>query len=172
MAVSEARLTDEQQHQLSEILWGYRNQLKRVEVLLEAQLLFANSGRDTNIGVLADLLDEAALAMGQLDLRREILLGSHHPGDPSTALALTLTEASERSDEPWADILLDHRQLLLATVQRIQALVDQSRHTMGATLEMITQMANGVLDSPVLGYDRSGQTVRTSSSAVIFDGQA
>ncbi len=172
MAVSEVRLTDDQQQQLSEILWAYRTQLQRVEVLLEAQLLFANSGRDVHLGVLADLIDEAAVTLSHLDLRRELLVTADNPAGGGAAAAPTLAEISDGSSEPWADILQDHRQLRRDLIAAGQTLVAQSRHTMGTTLELITQMTNGVLDSPVLGYDRSGRTVRNTSAAVLFDGQA
>lgn len=160
-------LTPDRQRQLSQILWAYGDQLRRVEVLLEAQIVFASSGRDGHLGVLADLLSETAAAIGELDLRREVLLTPNESGSP-----VSLSQLIADSDDPWNKILADHRRSLVAAVQRIQYLLDQNRHTMAATLELLSRMSTDLVDTPITGYDRSGQTVRSSSSAVLFDGQA
>ncbi|MDH3679559.1 MAG: hypothetical protein OEV40_06350 [Acidimicrobiia bacterium] len=167
MTLSEGALTPDRQRQLGQILWAYGDQLRRVEVLLEAHIVFASSGREGHLGVLADLLAETAATIGELDLRREVLLAPSAGGPPPT-----LSELVATSDDAWAAILADHQRSLASAVQRIQYLLDQNRHTMVATLELLGRMATDLVDVPVTGYDRSGRTVRPASSAVLFDGQA
>lgn len=167
MDLSEGGLPPHKQRELGEILWGYGDQLQRVEVLLEAQLAFASSGRDRHLGVLAGLLEEAATRIGELDLQREVLLG-HDPTRETPALR----DLADGAEDAWSAILADHHRSLSETVQRIQHLVDQNRHTMASTVELLTRMTAGLTASPVTGYDRTGQTVRSSTPAVLFDGQA
>ena len=165
-------MSPDQYRQLAEVLWEYRGLLKRVEVLLESQLLFAGAGRDGNLGVVAEMLDETATAIGLVDLQREVLLGAN-PTEPSAERWMpALTELAAGADETWGPIIADHHNNLSAAVQRIQLLVDQSRHTMGATLDRIAQMTSGISETPVTGYDRAGRTVRSSAPALLFDGQA
>ena len=171
MTSSGSAPSSDQYRLLAEVLWEYRAQLKRVEVLLEAQLLFAGAGRDGHLAVVAELLDETATSLGLLDLHREVALepfGGERHGEQWTP---ALTDLAEGADDTWGPIITDHHNNLSAVVQRIQLLVDQSRHTMGATLDRIAQMTNGISETPVTGYDRAGRTVRSSAPALLFDGQ-
>ncbi len=167
-----APLSIDRYRQLAELLWSYRTSLRRVEVLLEAQILFAGAGRDGNLAVVAELLDEAASAVEALDRQRQALLAplaGQPPGEGSTP---ALTDLAESADDVWGPLIADHQKNLRSSVERIQLLVDQSRHTMGATLDRIAQVTNGISETPVTGYDRAGRTVRPAAPALLFDGQA
>ncbi len=63
MTSSVLPLTEAQQRTLGSLLWQYRSVLERVEFLLEAQLVFASSGRDKRLSSVADLLEEAVATL-------------------------------------------------------------------------------------------------------------
>lgn len=172
MGSARAPLTSDQYRQLAEVLWDYRTLLRRVEVLLEAQIVFAGAGRDGNLSVVAELLDEAASSIGLVDLRREVLFEPLAGQRAEVPWTPALSELAESAGEVWGPIISDHSEHLRAVVERIQLLVDQSRHTMGATLDRIAQMTTGMSETPVTGYDRAGRTVRPAAPALLFDGQA
>jgi hypothetical protein len=172
MSPSSAASSPDHYRQLTETLWEYRALLRRVEVLLEAQILFAGAGRDGHLAVVAELLEETSNSIGLVELHREVLLeplAEQRQGEQWTP---ALSELAEVAGDTWGPIIADHHDNLTATVERIQLLIDQSRHTMGATLDRIAQMTNGISETPVTGYDRAGRTVRSSAPALLFDGQA
>ncbi len=180
MTTSKAPTSIDQQRELNEILWDYRSRLRRVEVLLEAQLMFMGSGRDNALGVIADMLDETALQVGELDLRREMFF--HQDAAPASGepLTLSLTELSVEADNEeqaaWAEILRDHQRFLDTRVRRIQHLVAQSRQSQETMLDLLAQAtsqgASGGNEPALQRYDRTGQTVRTPLPAMVFDGKA
>lgn len=175
MSSLDAPSSIDRQRELNEILWRYRSELRRVEVLLEAQLIFASSGRDQGLGVIADLLDERAQKVGELDLRRELLLHAESTplarSEASPPLIQLSDEAESDGQTGWAEILRDHHHHLEVTAQRIQALVDQTRHSQAAVLDLIAQMTSAGGEPALHRYDRSGQAVRTAVPAMVFDGK-
>ncbi len=171
---TEVKPTEDQQRELGSILWRYRSSLERVEFLLEAQLIFGSSGRDNRLAVIADLLDETATSIGELDLHREVLL--HNSQDTSDQFGAdrppSLSQLAELSDEPWSTMFRDHQRWFEQTVLRLQQLTNQGRHTMSATLDLIDQLVNNDSKPSGTGYDRQGRTVRSSSRSVLFDSRA
>lgn len=171
MASIEGSLTEDQQRELGSLLWRYRSLLGRVEFLLEAQLMFASSGRDNRLAVIADLIDETATAIGELDLRRELLL--HGIVDVTTrGPGISLTLLADTVDEPWSSMFREQQQWFEQTVKRIQVLTDQSRHSMASTMSLIDQLVNAESPSAANGYDRHGHAQRSSTPAVLFDSRA
>ncbi len=148
------------------MLWQYRTVLERVEFLLEAQLMFASTGRDKRLASIADLLENAVATVHELDLRRELLL---HDDDAASSAVPTLTELSESSDQPWSSMFAEHQRWFEACVARIQQLLAQSRQTMEGTLDLIDQLVTSERAPSLAGYDRAGKSVRSSASAVLFD---
>lgn len=169
MSAPTISLNEDQLRELSSMLWNYRAGLERVEFLLEAQLLFAGTARDDRLGLIADMLNETAMAMGELDLHRELLLGDEANGAEGVP---NLGRLCDEADEPWATVLRDQHRWFTATVDRIGHLIAQSRMTMDTTLDLITQMTSTVAGSPVSGYDSHGQTVRSHTPSLLFEGQA
>lgn len=180
MTTSEAPTSIDQQRELNEILWDYRSRLRRVEVLLEAQLMFMGSGRDNALGVIADMLDETAVQVGELDLQREMFFHQDTPPTGTGQTQLSLTELSVVADNEeqsaWAEILRDHQRFLDTRVRRIQHLVAQSRQSQETMLDLLAQataQTSPVSNEPTLQrYDRTGQTVRAPLPAMVFDGKA
>lgn len=169
MTTSVVPLTEAQQRSLGSMLWQYRSVLERVEFLLEAQLVFASSGRDKRLASVADLLEEAVKTINELDLRREVLL---HGEAPASEPAPSLSEIAEAAEQPWSSMFLEHQRWFEMCVDRITSLIDQSRKTMGTTLDLIGKLVANE-SAPVLGgYDRAGRSVRGSSPAVLFDSRA
>ena len=167
MISSAVRLTEAEHRTLGALLWQYRSVLERVEFLLEAQLMFASSGRDRRLASIADLLEEAVATISEFDLRRELLL---HDADDPAAEAPTLSLLAETSEQPWASMFAEHQRWFEACVARLQGLLAQSRQTMGATLDLVNQLVNA--ERNVGGYDRTGKSVRAASGSVLFDSRA
>ncbi len=167
MIRSGIRLTEAQQRSLGSMLWQYRAVLERVEFLLEAQLMFASSGRDKRLASIADLLEDAVATINELDLRRELLL--HEDEAPSGAAPPSLSDLSGSADQPWSSMFAEHQRWFESCVARIQQLLVQSRQTMETTLDLIDQLMSTERAPSLGGYDRMGKTVRSNASAVLFD---
>jgi hypothetical protein len=170
MMSSVVRLTEAEQRTLGSMLWQYRSVLERVEFLLEAQLMFASSGRDKRLASIADLLEDAVMTINELDLRRELLLHGD-TDDPSRAVP-TLAEISEAAEQPWSSMFAEHQRWFELCVERIQQLLAQSRQTMGTTLDLINQLVTNEQSPALGGYDRNGRSVRSTAPAVLFDSRA
>lgn len=169
MTSSVLPLTEAQQRSLGPMLWQYRSALERVEFLLEAQLVFASSGRDKRLASVADLLEEAVATINELDLRRELLL---HDDSHADGLSPSLSDLAEVAEQPWSSMFLEHQRWFELCVDRIKTLIEQSRKTMGTTLDLINKLVTSEATPALGGYDRSGRTVRGSSPAVLFDSRA
>ncbi len=171
MSASGSALTEDQQRELGSILWKYRTALDRVEFFLEAQSMFATSGRDDRLSIIADLLDETALVICELDLRREVLLHDRRTRS-DVQVTPTLAEIAAAADEPWSTLFADHQRWFEKAVERIQRLVDESRHTLSGTLDLINQMVDREPGATITGYDRNGRTVRSSPPSILLDSRA
>ena len=169
MTSSVLPLTEAQQRALGSMLWQYRSALERVDFLLEAQLVFASSGRDKRLVSVADLLEEAVGTINELDLRREMLL---HDESLLDGPVPSLSELAEVTEQPWSSMFLEHQRWFELCVGRIKMLIEQSRKTMGTTLDLIKQLVTSESAPALGGYDRDGRTVRGSSPAVLFDSRA
>lgn len=169
MTSSVVPLTEAQHRTLGSMLWQYRSVLERVEFLLEAQLVFASSGRDQRLASVANLLEEAVETVNELDLRRELLL---HASQPTDHRVPSLAELAAVAEQPWSSMFLEHQRWFELCVGRIKMLLDQSRKTMGTTLDLISKLMADDSAPPLGGYDRAGRTVRSSSRAVLFDSRA
>ncbi len=165
MTAPKDHLSDDDYRELSSVLWSYRDALRRVEFLLEAQLVFARSGSSDRLGVIADLLDESATAVCQLDLRRELLMGN-------TANEQSLTQIADAADEPWKSMFEEHRDRIATLVAEITQLTEQCRRAMGMTLDLIDQLLTqeAPIDHGV--YDRQGRSPRGAAPSVLFDSRA
>lgn len=153
---------------LNSLLWRYRPCLERFEFLLEVQLMVSASGRREWQLQMAELFEEAATALNQLDLEREVLLGDG-PG---------LRELVTQAGEPWGDILAEQQGFLEATVARISALRQRNNQALSEGAAGLHQLidalaeANGVTrDSSGPSYGLDGRVASRSGPAVIFDGR-
>lgn len=174
MLPSESSTNEYQLRQVASLLWEYRDALDKVLFYLEAQLLFAGSGKSTRLSLIADLMERAAADVGELDLRREVLFAEARGSETSatgSATEINLTQLTEQTGEPWSTIFADHRRHFEATVNQIRSLADQSRQTMGSTLGMIDELVRSTTATD-RGYDRRGQAVRTVAAPTFFDGRA
>ena len=184
MTSSVVPLTEAQQRTLGSMLWQYRSVLERVEFLLEAQLVFASSGRDKRLASVADLLEEAVSTINELDLRRELLLhdADTEPSPPPAGATRTtdyedgsvpsLSDLAEVAEQPWSSMFLEHQRWFELCVDRIKMLIEQSRQTMGTTLDLIDKLVTSESAPALGGYDSAGRSVRGSSPAVLFDSRA
>ena len=155
-------------NRLNGLLWRYRPYLDRFEFLLEVQLMVSASGRQDWQLQMAELFDETATALNQLDLEREVLLA----GSPS------LSELAASAEEPWAEILLEQQAALEATTARISRLRQRNSQALVEGAAGLHQLidalaeANGhVQDQSGPSYGQDGQIRQSSGSAVLFDGR-
>lgn len=169
MTVHGANPSDEERRELSSVLWSYRAAIDRVELLLEAQIMFSGAGQSHRLSALADLFDETVLRIGELDLRREVLLCSLTPSRDQGNASVSLAELIEFFEEPWSTVFRDHQTWFQQSVQRIRSLTHESRLMMTSTLDLVEKLVNGT--SETVGYDRHGQSLRPAASAVLFDGR-
>lgn len=165
MTAPKDQLSEDEHRELSTVLWSYRAALRRVEFLLEAQLVFARSGSSDRFGVIADLLDESATAVCHLDLRRELLM------DRDTN-RLSLAEIADTAEEPWKSMFVDHRDCIADLVADITQLTEQCRRAMGMTLDLIDQLLTHETPSDHGVYDRRGRSSREPVPSVLFDSRA
>jgi len=183
MISSVVPLTEAQQRSLGSLLWQYRSALERVEFLLEAQLVFASSGRDKRLASVADLLEEAVGTINELDLRRELLLHEAQPdpsrrpverrdGEYELGSVPSLSQLADAAEQPWSSMFLEHQRWFELCVGRIKMLIEQSRQTMGTTLDLIGKLVANEAAPTLGGYDSAGRSVRGSSPAVLFDSRA
>ncbi len=140
--------------------------LERVEFLLEAQLLFANRRGSVRFAQIADLMEETAARLAELDLHRELLLTAHGP-------APSLAELCDAVEAPWDQVFRDHQRWFSTAVERTGHLLEQNRMTMGSTLDLINRFANGLTNTPPSEiYNRQGRATREHTGPVLFDGRA
>ncbi len=155
-------------NRLNGLLWRYRPYLDRFEFLLEIQLMVSASGRQDWQLQMAELFDETATALSQLDLEREVLLA----GAPG------LRELAAEAEDPWAEILLEQQAVLEATVARISGLRQRNSQALAEGAAGLDQLiealaeANGqVQDESGPSYGQDGQLQQGVGSAVLFDGR-
>ncbi len=151
---------------LNRVLWTYRSLLDRVELLLEAQLMFAGKRRDDRIAQIADLMEETAAAIAEVEVQRGHILDVEETPP-------TLTQLCAEVDAPWDTVFQDHQRWFANSVDRIERSLQQNRLTMTSAMESIAQLANGITGTPVAQtYDRRGQQQRTGSRPVLHTGRA
>lgn len=165
MTAAQDLLSEDDYRELSSVLWSYRTALRRVEFLLEAQLIFARSGHTDALGVISDLLEETATTVCQLDLRRELVL-------PREAEEYSLADIAANVSEPWSSMFLEHRDSIAGLAAGITKLTEQCRRAMGMTLDLIDQLVSKEASTDDGGYDRRGRTVRSAAPSVLFDSRA
>jgi hypothetical protein len=156
---------------LSSVLWKYRALLVRVEFRLEAQLLFSSTRGDHRLVQIADLMEETATSIGELDLHRELILSAD--GLEMNGASPSLSELCEQVDAPWDQVFRDHQRWFTNSVERIGHVLDQNRLNMGSAMETIARLADVVAGTPSSeGYDRQGHQLRSGARPLLFDGRA
>ena len=130
MTRSVVPLTETDQRTLGAMLWQYRSVLERVEFLLEVQLVVASSGCDGPLSAVADLLEEAAETVNELDLRRELLLNCAASADGRVP---SLSELAGVSQQPWSSVFIEHQRWFENCIGRVNVLVARSDHAMSRT---------------------------------------
>ncbi len=155
-------------NRLNGLLWRYRPYLDRFEFLLEVQLMVSASGRQDWQLQMAELFDETASVLNELDLEREVLLA----GAPG------LGELAAKADEPWAEILLEQQAVLEATVVRISRLRQRNSQALaeGAAglhhlIDALAEANGQIQDESGPSYGQDGQLRPGTGSAVLFDGR-
>lgn len=155
-------------NRLNGLLWRYRPCLDRFEFLLEVQLMVTASGRRDWQHQMADLFQETANALSELDLEREVLLGG----------VVQLSDLTATAEEPWADILAEQQAALEATTARITRLREHNTSAIQQGADGLLQLidalaeANGrTPDESGPSYGHDGRLQHGSGSAVLFDGR-
>jgi len=157
-------------NQLNSLLWRYRPYLDRFEFLLEVQLMVTASGRQDWPHQMAELFDETARALNELDLEREVVVGAR----------ATIGELAATAPDPWGAILTEQQALLEATTSRITALrqrntqaIEEGAAGLHQLIDGLAQLNGQAIDDSGPSYGQDGRRVQQgSASAVLFDGRA
>jgi len=84
----------------------------------------------------------------------------------------SLSQLADAAEQPWSSMFLEHQRWFELCVGRIKMLIEQSRQTMGTTLDLIGKLVANEAAPTLGGYDSAGRSVRGSSPAVLFDSRA
>lgn len=155
-------------NQLNGLLWRYRPFLDRFEFLLEVQMMVTASGRQDWQHHMADLFDETAHALNELDLEREVIVGD----------ASSLIDLATQAGDPWADILAEQQAELEAATARITALrlrntqaIEQGAAGLQQLIEALAEANGKPQDKTGPSYGQDGRLRQGTGTALLFDGR-
>ncbi len=150
---------------LSQVLWRQRELLEGLQYALEVEQLILATGRNHW------LLRAARDVESVLDaMRKTEVLRAGAADEAAAALGLppnpSLKELTARASDPWAEMLGDHREALVSTMQSISELADTNREliTSGYRSARETLLAMGEATE---GYAADGSAVVSASDAAI-----
>ncbi len=150
---------------LSQVLWQQRELLEGLHYALEVEQLILATGR-TRWLLRAALDVESVLE----SMRKTEVLRAVAADEAAAALGLppnpSLTELASRAQEPWSEMLGDHRAALLLTMQSITELADANREliTSGYRSARETLLALGEATE---GYAADGSAVVSASGGPV-----
>jgi hypothetical protein len=159
---------DADYQRVNNLLWRYRPCLDRFEFLLEMQLMVSASGRTDWLHHVTDLLDELAETMNELDLEREVVLGT----------SSTISDLVDGAPEPWPTILTEQLAHFGATTTRInrlrrrnQQMMETATTGLSRLFEAIAEAAGHNVASHEDSYDGEGRLRSSGASSLLFDGR-
>jgi hypothetical protein len=157
---------------LAAVLWRQRDLLERLVYRLECEQLLLAAGRSRWLALatseVESLIEEAQVA----ELQRASItqLVARSLGLPDDA---TLEQLAAATQPPWTEVLLEHRQALLAVTAELGALSEANKHLMSAGLKAVeaTLIRVGLAATTASGgYDAQGRSdVRASPGRFVVD---
>lgn len=152
---------------LSLILWRERELLETLQYRLELEQLVMANGRTR---WLAQAARDVELVLDEI--RQVELLRAVAADEAAAALGLapnpSLGALVEAVDEPWASILLDHREAFATTSEAIIHLADTNRSLISAGFRAAHETLLG-LGGGVRTYSPAGTAVIDAASGVRVD---
>lgn len=125
--------------ELSEILWRERELLDMLLYKLEQQQLVLTVGKTRWLGTAAGEIEAVALLLRQTEVLR-IAAHDEAARDAGLPATVTLSELAHRADEPWASILLDHRDSLASCTREIAHLAASNRELLTAGAQVAREL--------------------------------
>jgi FlgN protein len=145
---------------LAAVLWRQRELLERLVYRLECEQLLMAAGRTRFLGTataeVENLLDE----LGLVEMQRAAIADRLCP-EVGLEPGASLEEIAGSVQPPWTEVLIEHRQALLALTAELAALAETNRHLMAAGLAAVeAAMQNLGLrqGTTSLGYDAQGRS--------------
>ena len=155
-------------NRLNGLLWRYRPFLDRFEFLLEVQMMVTASGRQDWQHHMANLFDETAHALNELDLEREVLIGD----------SISLIDLAAGAGDPWEQILVEQQAELEAATARITALrlrntqaMEQGAAGLQQLIDALAEANGQPQDKSGPSYGQDGRLQHGSGPALLFDGR-
>jgi len=145
---------------LAAVLWRQRELLERLVYRLECEQLLMAAGRTRFLGLAIAEVEGLIEELAVVELQRAAVAQgvAREAGlDP----AARLEEIAGSVSPPWTEVLIEHRNALLALTGELAALAEANRHLMAAGLKAVEQaMASLGLrqGTTSLGYDAQGRS--------------
>jgi hypothetical protein len=152
------------------VLWDVREVMGRVLFKLAEERLVVSAGQTR---WLADANRELEHALDQLH-RVEVLRALESAAlaeQLSLAADATLSELAARVSEPWATVLFEHRDAMLALAEEIATAVEDNRRLLDAGARMVRETLASITDSAGT-YDARGVADTSGARLSRLDAQA
>jgi hypothetical protein len=154
---------------LCSLLWQERVALEHILFKLVEEQLIAGAGQIRFLQLADDELRDAAAVLQEHEVLRaaETQMVARLLDLPPSA---SLSEIAARAGEPWADLLLEHRDALRGLLTEIEATARTNRQLLLSGAEA----AHAVLEQVSTGtetYDARGSRIRPGDATLLLDRQ-
>lgn len=141
---------------LAAVLWRQRSMLERLMYRMECAQIMLAAGRTRWLALSTDEV-EASVAELQLVEIQRATVSQDCARELGLDPASTLERLAAASPEPWAGVLLEHRDALVVLMRDISRLAQSNRQLMGAGLQAVerTLASLGLATDPE-GYTAEG----------------
>jgi hypothetical protein len=145
---------------LAAVLWRQRELLELLAYRLECEQLIMASGRNRWLRAATSEVESLLDEMTVIDMQRAAVsdTAARDLGLPSGA---TLEEIAGTAQPPWTEVLIEHRNALLAITAELAVLAEASRAMTAAGLaavESTLTTLGGRVGATLQGYDARGRT--------------
>jgi hypothetical protein len=153
--------------EVSAILWRERELLELLLFKLEEEQLVLASGRTRWLGRASAEVELFLDEIRKVELVRAVEVAAtaralDHEGE------LSLAKLAQLSDQPWQDLLLDHRAAFLTLADEIHAMAKHNRELLGAGLQATREVLLGFGDGAST-YTHTGASVNGSTPPRLVD---
>jgi hypothetical protein len=136
---------------LAAVLWKQRELLERLVYRLECEQLLLAAGRSRWLATATTEVEGVLTEVSVVEMQRASLADAacRELGLP---LGSTLESLAGAAQPPWTQVLLDHRQVLVALTGELSQLAEANQHLMAAGMKAV----ENTLEQ--LGYTERGQS--------------
>jgi hypothetical protein len=156
--------------EVSDLLWQEREALELLLFKLIEERLIVASGEIRWLPAANREVESVIEQLQSVEIRRAVeveMMGREHGRNHT----MTLSEIASVAGEPWATILLDHREHLLSLVAQVEQASGENRAMLTAGARAIRETLLAATES-VNTYDSRGVASQATSRPLIMDEQA